>query len=198
MDYTTFFGTYTLTIIGVSLLIFVARILDVSIGTVRIIFVTKGLKIPSLILGFFEVIVWLLALGQIMQNLTNPIYYLAYAGGFAMGNFVGIYIEEKVAMGTLAVQIITIKDATKLVDHLKSEGYRVTSIDAQGGNGKAKIIFTIIKRKEYRKVVGIVNRFNPKAFYSIEEVKSVNEGAFPLNRSFTARKILNSIKFKRK
>ena len=72
MDYTTFFGTYTLTIIGVSLLIFVARILDVSIGTVRIIFVTKGLKIPSLILGFFEVIVWLLALGQIMQNLTNP------------------------------------------------------------------------------------------------------------------------------
>jgi uncharacterized protein YebE (UPF0316 family) len=91
------------------LLIFAARICDVTLGTLRIIFVSRGKKLLAPLLGFFEVSIWLLAISQIMQNLNNPVCFLAYAGGFAMGNFVGILIEDKLAMGILVIRIFLVK-----------------------------------------------------------------------------------------
>ena len=97
------------------LLIFLARILDVSLGTLRIIFITKEMKYIATLVSFFEVLIWLMAITQIMQNLTNLITYIAYAGGFAMGTLVGIIIDEKLAMGYLSVVVITKKDPTGLI-----------------------------------------------------------------------------------
>jgi len=185
-------------LIVLPIMIFLARILDVSLGTIRIIFVTRGRKLLAPLLGFFEIMIWLLAIGQIMQNLTNITYYIAYAGGFAMGNFVGIYLEDKLAMGTLAIQIITAKDGSDLIDYLKSEGYGVTSLDATGANGKVKLIFTIIKRRNLNKVVKLIKRFNPKAFFSIEEIRSVSEGVFPEKKHIYNRKFLSTLRYKRK
>jgi uncharacterized protein YebE (UPF0316 family) len=161
------------------LLIFIARILDVTFGTIRIIFVSRGEKFLAPFFGFFEITIWLFAIGQVMQNLTNIAYYIAYAGGFAMGNFVGIYIENKMAIGTLVIRIITKKDGSNLIDALKSNNYGITSIDAEGATGRVKIIFTVIKRKDFNKVVGMIKQFNPKAFFSIEEVRAASEGIFP-------------------
>lgn len=180
------------------LLIFLARILDVSLGTLRIIFVTRGRKFLAPMLGFFEIMIWLLAIGQIMQNFTNITYYVAYAGGFAMGNFMGIYIESKLALGTLALRIITVMDATELIEYLKSRNFGITSVDAQGATGNVKLIFTIIRRKDLQEVVEIIQRFNPKAFYSIEEIRSISEGIFPVEKSLYDRKFLNSLRWKRK
>lgn len=186
-------------LIVLPVLIFLARILDVSLGTIRIIFVTSGRKFLAPLLGFFEIMIWLLAIGQIMQNFTNITYYVAYAGGFAMGNFVGIFIEEKLAMGTLAVRIITVKDASNLIEFLKSEGYGVTSVDAEGATGQqVKLIFTIIKRKNLQNIVKIIRRFNPRAFYSIEEIRSVREGIFPVEKPIFERKFLSTLRYKRK
>ena len=98
-------------LIIIPLLIFVARIFDVTLGTIRIILVSRGVKIPAALLGFFEVLIWLIAIGRVMQNLNNVSNYIAYAGGFAMGNFVGIYIENKLAMGLLSIRVVTAKDA---------------------------------------------------------------------------------------
>ncbi|HPA70469.1 MAG TPA: DUF5698 domain-containing protein, partial [Bacteroidales bacterium] len=81
------------------LFIFLARIFDVSLGTLRIIFVTKGMRIIAPLVGFFEVLIWLLAISRIMQDLDNWVSYIAYAGGFATGNFVGMYLEERLAIG---------------------------------------------------------------------------------------------------
>ncbi|MCG7848714.1 MAG: DUF2179 domain-containing protein [ANME-2 cluster archaeon] len=181
------------------LLIFGARVLDVSIGTIRIIFVTRGRKLLAPLLGFFEIMIWLLAIGTVMQNFTNPIYYVAYAGGFAMGNFLGIFIEDKLAMGTMAVQIITVKEANQLIEQLKSEGYGVTSLDAMGSTGQqVKIIFTIVKRKELQYVVEFIKQFNPQAFYSIQEVRSINQGVFRMGRPFYDEKFLSTLRYKRK
>jgi uncharacterized protein YebE (UPF0316 family) len=120
-----------------------------------------------------------------MQNLTNMTYYLAYAGGYATGNIVGMYIEEKMAMGTLVIRIITKRDASNLIEALKLKNYGITVVDAQGGTGAVKIIFTVIKRKSVDDVVGMIKHFNPKAFFSIEEVKAAKEGIFPiLNNQF--------------
>jgi len=181
------------------LLIFGARVLDVSIGTIRIIFVTRGRKLLAPLLGFFEIMIWLLAIGTVMQNFTNPMYYVAYAGGFAMGNFVGIFIEDKLAMGTMAVQIITVKEANQLIEQLKSEGYGVTSLDAMGSTGQqVKIIFTVVKRKELQYVVEFITQFNPQAFYSIQEVRSINQGVFRTGRPFYDEKFLSTLRYKRK
>lgn len=98
---------------------------------------------------------------------------------FATGNFVGMYIEEKMAMGTLVIRIITKKDANNLIDALKSKNYGITIVDAQGATGDVKIIFTVIKRRNVDDVVGMIKQFNPRAFFSIEEVRVAKEGIFP-------------------
>lgn len=170
-------GTFSLIILPI--LIFLARIVDVTFGTIRIIFVSRGMKWLAPIFGFFEIMIWLFAIGQVFNNLTNITYYVAYAGGFACGNFVGIWIEEKMAIGTLVVRIITRKDGIQLIEFLKSDGFGVTTIDAEGATGKVKIIYTIIKLRDLQQVVNIIKRFNTRAFYSIEEVRSASEGIFP-------------------
>ncbi len=165
-------------------LIFLARVIDVSLGTVRVIFVSKGLKYLAPVVGFFEILIWLLAIGQIMKNLSNPICYIAYAGGFAMGNYVGIIIAERLSLGVALLRVITQKDAADLVKLLNSSRYGVTSVDGRGAHGKVNIIFTIVPRKEITKVVELVKRFNPKAFYTIEEIGFVERGVFPMRKSW--------------
>jgi len=164
------------------LLIFMARILDVTLGTVRIVFVYRGLKYLAPLVGFFEVLIWLLAIGQIMQNLTNVVCYIAYAAGFAMGNFVGIYVEKKLALGVSLIRVVTNKDASKLITFLSSKGFGITSIDAHGVKGRVHVIYLVIKRTDLLNVVNIIKKFNPKAFYTVEDVRLVSKGIFPVNR----------------
>lgn len=165
-------------------LIFIARIADVSIGTVRVIFISRGLKYLAPIVGFIEILIWLLAIGQIMQNLSNPVCYIAYAGGFATGNYVGIWIAEKLSLGVVLIRVITSKDASELVEYLESAEYGVTSIDAHGLAGDVKVVFTIVPRREVASIVNLIKQFNPKAFYSIEEVGFVEKGTFPARKNW--------------
>jgi len=161
-------------------LIFISRICDVSVGTLRIIVVSRGKKLLAPILGFFEVSIWLLAISQIMQNLDNVVCFAAYAGGFAMGNYIGILIEEKLAMGTLIVRIFLVDDETNMKERLYKAGFGVTSIDARGMNGNVKIIYSIIKRKSLNKAIKIIEECQSNAFYSVEDAKSVKQGIFPI------------------
>ena len=165
-------------------LIFIARVADVSMGTVRVIFISRGLKYLAPVVGFFEILIWLLAMGQIMKNLSNPTCYIAYAGGFAMGNYVGILIAERLSLGVALIRVITNMDAEQLVEFLKSSEYGVTSIDGHGASGKVQVVFTIVPRREVKKVIGLIEKFNPKAFYSIEEVGFVEKGIFPSRKTW--------------
>lgn len=160
------------------LLIAFARILDVSIGTVRVIFVSRGYKNLAPFLGFVEVIIWLVAIGQIMQQLDNFMSYIGYGVGFATGNYIGIILVEKMTLGTVVIRIIPKIDTTQLVKRLRDANYGVTTMDAEGKAGPVKIIFSIVKKKHLRDALAIVNECNPNAFYTIEDVQSVNEGYF--------------------
>lgn len=175
-------------------LIFVARILDVSLGTVRVIFVSRGMKYLAPVVGFFEVLIWLLAIGQIMKNLSNPMCYVAYAGGFAMGNFVGIWIAEKLSLGVVLIRIVTQRDALPLVESLKGSHYGVTSVDGHGTSGQVKVVFTVVPRREVRNIVDLIQQFNPHAFYSIEEVGLVERGIFPIRPSWSSSALLRWLK----
>ena len=180
-----FFNSPLLTWVVIPALIILARIIDVTLDTIRIIYISKGMKYIAPIIGFCQILVWLMAISQIMRNLNNPIYYLAYAIGFAMGNLVGIFIEERLAVGRVVLRIITQKDTTELVTHLRSCRYGVTTVDAEGANGPVKLIFTVIDRDKIKSVVNSIHHYNPKAFYSIEDVRVVKEGTFPPSRRFS-------------
>ena len=179
-------------------LIFIARIADVSMGTVRVIFVSRGFKYLAPIVGFFEILIWLMAIGQIMKNLSNPACYIAYAGGFAMGNYVGICIAEKLSLGMVLIRVISKMDALPLVEYLKSQDYGVTSVDGHGTSGEVKVVFTIVPRREVPSVVDLIKKFNPQAFYSIEEVGFVERGVFPIKKSWLDLQFLRFFRSSRK
>ena len=160
------------------LFIFLARIFDVSLGTLRIIFVTKGMRSVAPFVGFFEVLIWLLAISRIMQDLDNWVSYIAYAGGFATGNFVGMYLEERLAIGHEMIRVITRKDATSLIEKLRDMGYGVTSVKAEGIEGEVAIIYIIARRRMIGEVLDKINYFNPRALYTVESIKYVNKEIF--------------------
>ncbi len=175
----SFYDSATFTYIVLPILIAMARVCDVTVGTLRIMTLSRGHKYLAPLFGFFEVFIWIIVTAKILQNMTNIMCYVGYAGGFAIGNLVGITIEERLAMGTLVIRIITKQDASQLIERLREAGHGVTSIPAQGSTGLVHVVFSVIKRSDLDKVAEIIRTFNPKAFYSIEDVRFVSEGVFP-------------------
>ena len=173
-------------------MIFLARICDVTIGTLRIVMISKGQKRLAPILGFFEVLIWLIAIGRIMQNLDNWVCYIFYAAGFATGNYIGMLLEERLAVGISQIQIITGRDASGLIRSLKEAGYGTTHHPAEGGaSGKmVSIIYSIVKRSEQDKVATIVKVHDPEAFYAFADVRFVNKDLYsPLTNKFMGIRI---------
>lgn len=156
-------------------LIFLARIIDVTLQTLRIILVARGMRYIAPIIGFFEVLTWIIVVSTIIKNYPGLINYIAYAAGFGMGNFVGIAIEEKLSMGNALVRIVTKSDAGELTAALRRRQYGITSIDAQGAEGNVKIIFTVVRRKKVRDIIDVVRQCNPRAFYTVEDIRFVTE-----------------------
>ncbi|MCM0042178.1 MAG: DUF2179 domain-containing protein [Algoriphagus sp.] len=157
------------------LLIFVARVSDVSINTLRFMFMMNGKKNIVPILGFFEALIWLLAIGQIFQNVDNPLSYLAYAGGFATGTYVGMTLDEKLALGRVLVRVITPKPLPVLLEFMKENNYRFTNVGGEGRYGKVNLLFTVMKRDQLQEFIAKVKATDEKAFYTIESVKRVSE-----------------------
>jgi uncharacterized protein YebE (UPF0316 family) len=164
------------------LLIFVAEVCVVTISTVRIIFLSRRQKFLAMLLGVFEVSIWLFAIGKVMQNLSDPFCFIAFAGGFAIGNYLGVVIEQKLAIGNLVVRVITHKNGEDIVASLKAANYGVTSLDAQGTKGPVLVILTVIPRKELGKVVGLLKTCDENVFYSVDDLQSASAGVFPDGR----------------
>lgn len=155
-------------------LVFFARVMDVSIGTLRIVFVSRGDKVIAPLLGFFETLIWLLAVGQVMNNVTNIAGYLSFGAGYAAGNYIGLLLEERLAMGQVVIRTIIPNHADELSNALRLENFRVTQVDARGKDGKTQIVFMIVPRKQTEHVLKIINQFNPGAFYSIEDIRTTS------------------------
>lgn len=157
------------------LLIFVARIGDVSINTIRIIYVLGGRRITATLLGFFESFIWLMAIRQIFEHLDNWICYIAYPAGFASGIFVGMIIEERIAYGKVIVRIITRKDVSGLIGYLNGNNFRYTKVDAQGPDGHENLVFTVLERERLEPMLYTLKEMLPTAFYTVEKVNRATE-----------------------
>ena len=167
----------------IPLLIFVAEACVVTIGTLRIIFVGRGYKVLAPIFGFFEILLWLIAMRLVMQNLSDWMCFIAFALGFTLGNLFGILIEKKLAMGTVIVRVITHRDAAPLIKQLRLANFGVTGVEGQGASGKVQIVMTVVKRKQLPEIVALIETHHPNAFYAVDDVQSACEGIFPAGNS---------------
>lgn len=161
------------------LMIFGARVADVTLGTMRIIAVSKGKRHVAPLLGFVEVIIWLLAMAQVISDVRNVFFYLAYGGGFATGTYVGLLIEDKLAQGKFIVRIITKLDASALIDALHQFGLGTTSLPAAGMDETVIIILCVVNKKDLKDVNTAIQAHNPNAFISVEQLHSASGGVFP-------------------
>jgi uncharacterized protein YebE (UPF0316 family) len=156
-------------------LIFLARIGDVSINTIRIIYVLGGRRLTASLLGFFESFIWLMAIRQIFEHLDNWICYIAYPAGFACGIFVGMMIEERIAYGKVIVRIITRKEIAELLRYLTDVGFRYTHVNAIGPDGHENLVFTVLERERLEELLLKLKSILPTAFYTVERVNRAAE-----------------------
>jgi uncharacterized protein YebE (UPF0316 family) len=163
---------------SLTILIFFARILDVTLGTLRIVFISKGKRLLPPLFGFVEVFIWIVVVSHLVQNVSNLLGYLAYAAGFATGTYVGMLIENRLAIGTLIVRATVSGEVEDLVDSLAKAGYGVTSFNAQGATGPVKVINTVINRSELADIVRLMCASHPQVFYTVEEAQMANRGIF--------------------
>ncbi len=163
------------TYILLPLSIFCLRICDVTLDTMRIIFMTKGFKNLAPIIGFFEILIWIVAISRTMQNLNNNwLCYIAYAGGFATGNYVGMLLDEKLAIGHEIIRVIAKINSGDITGSLRSSGYGVTTVNARGMEGDVEILYVVVNRKNLKSAIEIIQKQNPFAFFTIENVHFVN------------------------
>ncbi|MCX6696361.1 MAG: DUF5698 domain-containing protein [Methanoregula sp.] len=161
------------------LLIFFARICDVSLETIRVIYISKGIKYLAPIIAFFEIVIWLLAMEVVMKDLANIANFFAFAFGFAAGTYIGLVLEEKLSIGMVILRIVTPEESNEsIIAFMQQENYGITSMDATGSRGSVKMILSLVNRVDVPRIMAHLEKTNPTAFFSIEDVRYVNSGVF--------------------
>ena len=161
------------------LLIFFARICDVSMEMIRVICISRGIKYLAPVIAFFEIVIWLLAMEVVMKDLSNIANFMAFALGFAMGTYVGLVIEERLSIGMVILRIITTEESEEqIAGFLAAEHCGATRPDAQGSRGNVKMVISLVNRTDVPQITDFIRAVNPGAFFSIEDVRYVNKGVF--------------------
>ncbi|MBM7615165.1 DUF2179 domain-containing protein [Alkaliphilus hydrothermalis] len=160
------------------LFIFFARLTDVSMATIRMIMVVRGRRKQAALIGFFEIIIYILAIGKVLEGLNNPINIIVYALGFATGNYMGVFLEEKMALGNIIVQVITEHDVMKLVETLRDEGFGVTVFEGYGRRGIRHLINVTLTRKNLPKLYDVIDKHDKNAFITVMDARSIRGGYF--------------------
>jgi len=167
----------------IPILIFLARITDVSMGTVRTIVVVRGLSRIAAAIGFFEVIVWVLAVSGTLKYLSNPFALIAYGGGFAAGTMIGIWLERVLALGLQAVRVINTNPDVSLAERLHEAGYPVTEVEGRGLKGDVEFCYIVVPRDQVKPLSEFIFDIEPKAFLSVEDVRETLGGVIRQSRS---------------
>lgn len=159
-----------------ALMIFGLRITDMSLDTLRMLFVMRGRKGIAWVLGFCQSAVYVIAITRVLSNLNNPLTVLAYAAGFATGNVLGMLVEERLAIGHIQLQIVSKKRGVALARALRDGGYGVTEISARGKDGTVRLLSTSVLRKDLAHARRIVHDTDKEAFITSEDVRPVLRG----------------------
>ena len=158
------------------LLIFAARVVNVSMGTVRSVVAVRGQKYLATVIGFFETLIFILAISNVLQNVGNIWNVLGYCGGFAAGTLVGLILEEKLALGYVTVQAISQSDGATVASTLRDAGYGATEVVGKGLAGNVYVVTTVVKRRNVSDIVALVNKVDKHAFVTVDNTGRVLRG----------------------
>ncbi len=159
-----------------ALMIFGLRITDMSLDTLRMLFVMRGRKTLVWTIGFFQAAVYVVAITKVLSNLNNPLTVLGYAAGFASGNVIGMVIEERLAIGHIHLEIISQRHGVALAKALRKAGYGVTETSARGKDGSVRVLGASILRKDLAHARRIIHETDEDAFVTSEDVRPVRRG----------------------
>ena len=163
-------------------LIFVLRVIGVTLATVRVLIMTRGKKLVAASIGFFEVMVYALAIGQVVNNLSNVWNLLGYSFGFAVGTLVGMWLEERLALGYATVRIVSKYKGQAVADAIREGGYGATVEWGQGRNGAVGLVTATVRRKEVEAVCALADQVDEDAFVTVEEARTIRRGYMRIAR----------------
>jgi uncharacterized protein YebE (UPF0316 family) len=158
------------------LLIFCLRIVDVSLATIRVLLAVRGIRLVAPLIGFFEVLIWIFAVGTAIQHLESPLHLIGYAAGFSTGTLVGMSIEEKMAFGMATVRIVSQHGGVELAEALRERGFGVTEFAGQGREGRVEVVYAALRRRDLPQVFEEVRTWDPEAFVTVEEPRAIHRG----------------------
>ncbi len=166
------------------LAILITKIIEVSIGVTRIVLITRGERALGAFLGFIEVIIWIVLVSTVLVNVTeDPIKVVVYAAGFALGNYVGSLLEQKLGIGNVRVEVIVKEDHGKqLADRIREKGYAVTVLTGKGMSFDRNVLLMNIRRKDYSSVVGMIKKLQENVVITVNDIKPVYGGYGTLKR----------------
>jgi len=157
-------------------LIFLLRVSDMTLDTLRVLVVMRGRKAIAWILGFFQAAIFVLAISSVLKDLNNIVNVFGYAAGFATGNVIGMLIEERLAIGHTHMRIVSSRRGSAIADRLREEGYAVTEVSGRGKDGMVTVLNCSVLRKNVDRVRKIINAVDPEAFITAEDVRPVRRG----------------------
>ena len=161
-----------------ALVIFLLRVLNMTLDTLRMLFTLRGKKTLSWIFGFFVSLIFVLLLTSILSNLDSVLFVVAYAAGFATGGVVGMWIEERMAIGFTHIQIISSRRGVVLAQKLREGGFGVTEIPARGKDGMVSMLNVSVRRSQVAEVEEVINECDAEAFVTSEDVHPMRRGFF--------------------
>ncbi len=165
------------------LIIFLLRICDVSLATVRMLLMVRGARLLVPLLGFVEVLVWIFAVGSVVSNLDSPLLMVGYAAGFAAGTSVGLWIEERMALGLATVRTMVRERGAAVAAALREEGYGVTELVGQGREGPVEVLYSVHRRRRVKRALEVIEAMAPASFVVVDEPRAVRRGwLFPQKR----------------
>ena len=165
------------------ILIFLLRVADVSLGTMRMLLIVRGHRVLAPVLGFFETLLWVFAVGLVVQHLASPMHVVGYAGGFAAGNYVGLLLEERLALGIATIRAVIQSGGAELAATLRDAGFGVTERDGRGKSGKVDVLYSVVPRRRVAVCMGLIDQRAPEALIVVDEPRSVRRGwQFQLRR----------------
>jgi uncharacterized protein YebE (UPF0316 family) len=176
------FPALTSQVVGAAVLIFTLRVIGVTLATVRVLIMMRGRKLLSAAMGFFEVLVYVLAIGEVVNNLSNVWNLLGYCLGFAVGTMVGMLLEERLAIGFATVRIVSRFKGQQLAEAIRDEGYGATIEWGQGQGGAVGMVMATVRRREVNRVMALVDEIDAGAFVTVEETRSIRRGYMRIAR----------------
>jgi uncharacterized protein YebE (UPF0316 family) len=158
------------------LVIFCLRIVDVSLSTMRMLLAVRGVKFVAPLIGFFEVLVWILAVGSAIRHMNSPLHLAGYAGGFATGTLVGLMIEERIALGMATIRVVSRHGGVEVAEALRERGFGVTEFAGHGREGHVEVVDAVLRRRDLPTVLKEIDYWDPEAFVTIQEPRAIRRG----------------------